>query len=178
MEPINVAQGEAAAWVGFALNCCMFSAQLPLMARLLRDPSPASRSRYSFVPALGQLATCLFWEGYAICVLPKPSILAINAVGAGLALLYCGVFLLCRPTARERLVVAGAFAAVAAAAVLLYALAFGLGYSRAPLVASVVTCIVNVSLWASPLQALRASAVERSLARVSVPLTLCQAAAA
>ncbi len=178
MEPISVPSGEAASWVGFSLNCAMFSAQLPLMRTMLADADPASRSQYSFVPALGQFATCAFWLGYALTVLPKPSIIAINSIGAGLAAVYCAVFVACRPTLRERLVVAGAFAAVAAGAVALYAPLFGLGYSRAPLVASVVTIVVNVSLWASPLQALRASARERSLARVSVPLTLCQAAAA
>jgi len=178
MEPIDIHAGETVSWVGFAFNTLMFSAQLPLMRAMLRDKDAASRSRYSFWPALGQFATTCFWLGYAICVLPAPSIIAINSLGIGLALVYCGVFIACRPSAREKLVVAGAFAIVAASAVLLYALAFGLRYSNARLVASIVTIIVNVSLWATPLQALRLSALERSLQRVSVPLTLCQAGAA
>ena len=178
MQATDTPRGVDASWVGFSLNVCLFSAQFPLMWRMLQDSDPASRSKYSYFPALGQWATCTFWLAYNICVLPVPSIIAVNAIGVGLAFFYWLFFVVCRPTLREKLEVAAAFAVVAALVVLIYGLAFGLQYERASMVTSIITIFVNVSLWATPLQALRESAKELSLKRVSVPLTFIQAAAA
>lgn len=178
MEAIDPAAGVIASWVGFAANTLLFSAQFPLMATMLRDKDADSRSRYSFVPAAGQYATTAFWLAYAVVALPVDSILAINAIGSSLALIYAAIFFYCRPTAKEKLLVATVFGAITAATVLVYGLSFGLRYESAKIVVSVTTVIVNVSLWATPLQALRLSVQERSLKRVSVPLSFVQVVAA
>ena len=156
----------------------MFSSQYPLMFKMWRDASPESRAKYSYVPALGQMFTTAMWTAYAVSCLPTTPIIAINSLGVAISLTYLLFFLVCRPTLRGKLEVLSAFSLVIGVTVLYYGLLFGTGYEKAQMAASIGTIIVNVSLWSSPLQALRIAARELDTKRISIPLTVTQAFAA
>lgn len=175
MEPIDLAKGSDASWLGFALNVVMLSSQLPLMLRLARDPEP---ERYSFIPALGQWATTFCWSLYAFTVLPTPQVKAINLYGCCLAIIYAAFFVVYLPGVRRKAVVVLAYLSFASLASLYFGLLFGTGYSNAKTAVSTFTTLVNVSLWATPLTALRVALRELDTRRVSVPLSFAQLAAA
>lgn len=178
LAPIDPVKGDQASWLGFTVNLLMFLSQCPLMWRMARDPSPASRAKYSFVPSLGLGATTGCWLAYSINSLPTAPVVAINALGYAIALAYACVFLYARPTRRGKAVVAAAFGGLSAAIALVYGALYGSRFGHAQEVASAFTIVVNVTLWASPLQALWLAAKELDTKRVSVPLTLTQAVAA
>ena len=60
---LNRDAGDKLQWLAFALNVSLHFTQVPLMRVMLRDADAASRSRYSFWPALFQAAACAQWIG-------------------------------------------------------------------------------------------------------------------
>ena len=176
MEPIDLARGSDTSWLGFALNVIMLSSQLPLMLRLARDKKHPEL--FSYVPALGQWATTFTWSLYAFTVLPTAQVKAINLYGAAMAVIYAGFFVRYLPGARRKAAVVASYLAFAAVASLYFGLVFGTGYSNAKTAVSTFTTIVNVSLWATPLSALRVALRELDTHRVSIPLSFTQLAAA
>jgi hypothetical protein len=96
-----------------------------------------------------------------------------NAVGLAVSLAYVCCFLVARPTLREKVVVVAWWLAVVAGAVIVYAALFAPSPRSSSAVWAVsITTIVTISLWASPLVALREAARELDVKRVPVPLTL------
>ena len=173
ISPVNAAAGAVLSWVSFAFNVSLHFTQAPLMIAMLRDKDPSSRSRYSHWPAVFQAAATAQWLGYANTVLPSLPLVVNNAIGLAVSLGYVACFLAARPTLREKASVAAWWLAVVAVAVVVYAALFAPSPRPSSAVWAVsITTIVTISLWASPLVALREAARELDVKRVPVPLTL------
>ena len=161
IPPINAPLGQSLSWLAFALNVSLHFSQVPLMRQILSDPDPASRARYSALPSIYQAAACALWVGYGAIVLPSTALIANNVIGLTLSLAYVAVFFRARPTWRGALAAAGAWAAAAAFAVLVYAALYGRpggAGATSDAWASGITTTVTVALWMSPLAALRDAA--------------------
>jgi hypothetical protein len=173
IPPVNAAAGAVLSWVSFACNVSLHFTQVPLMLAMLRDGDPASRSRYSHWPSVFQAAATAQWLGYANTVLPSLPLVINNAIGLAVSLAYVACFLVALPTAREKARVAAWWLAVVAFAVVVYAALFAPSpRPSSALWAVSITTIVTISLWASPLVALREAARELDVKRVPVPLTI------
>ena len=180
LTPLNAPAGAALSWAATALNVSLHFTQVPLVLQMLRDPDASSRARFSSWPAVFQAAACAQWLLYAVFVLPSPALVANNAVGLAVSLAYVAAFVAARPAPRAKLAAAAQWAAAVALALATYGALFSLSAARPPPAeaaardawAVAVTTAVTISLWASPLVALRAAARERDARRVPVPLTL------
>ncbi len=171
-------------WAAFACNVGLHFTQAPLMRVMLKDEEAASLERYVSYPALLQVAACSAWLLYGLFVFPSNALVANNSIGVAVGLGYCLCFLVKRPTLRGKCMVALlALLGMAGALILYGTLYFGPTAPSSPLsrdsrdaLSSALTITITACFWASPLEALRAAALDLDDKRVPVALTLCMKA--
>ena len=173
MTPIDPVFGEKLSWFAFSFIILCHSSQYPLMWTMLKDKDPSSLSKYSIIPTLAQAATCSMWIGYAYCVLPTIPLLLNNSIGVFNSFVYLCVFLLKRPTFGEKLFAGTSFVLLCSSTVLIYGLLYREAYDKRNMVASALTTIVTVALWASPLVGLKLALQDLDEKHVPIPLTIC-----
>jgi hypothetical protein len=171
IPPVNKESGEMLSWVAFAINVSLHFTQIPLMRVMLKDTDAASRSQYSVWPTVFQAAACAQWIGYAIYVLPSLPLVINNSIGLSVSFLYVICFLITRPTFSEKLSAFLLWTLTTGFAVLVYGILFSSTYPGRDVWALSITTIVTIFLWAAPLVALRAAAIELDTKRVPLPLT-------
>lgn len=95
---------------GTALALMMFCSQIPTYIVVVRNRTVGN---LSVLPTIGTWANTSAWVVYALLIKDN-AILIVNAIGAGIALIYLGVFLLYSPSiSRTALHLAGVLAASA-----------------------------------------------------------------
>lgn len=172
--------GAGLSTVGVLLNVVMFLSQIPVIVKLVKE---GSSELYSWAPPAGLLLTTGCWLGYALCALPTPQVIGINALGALLGFSYLVVYGVFAKTWTRKATIGGFAVGYPLLVVAFYGLLFGgasygVEVTGSKATAGFVTTALNTSLWASPLQALWGAARELDTSRVSVPLSFLQLAAA
>jgi hypothetical protein len=168
---------------GVALNVVMYLSPLQVYRNIVHV---GDASRFSVMPAVGLFLTSGTWVCYAALVLPTPQMLAINAFGTVLSLVYIGIIY--HYTKPAEVVFTGVTrrAAIAGIVIGYFAVLAGLyggffGAARNPIdittatrAVSIFTIIVNSALWLGPLMALRKAFLELDTFTVSRPLSALQ----
>jgi hypothetical protein len=166
-----------------ALNVLMYLSPVQVYRKIV---VAGDASRFSIMPAFGLFFTSGTWICYAALVLPTPQMLAINAFGTLLSLVYIGIiFHFTKPTelvstgVTRRGVIAGTVVSYMAVLAGLYGGFFGtarnpVDVATATRVVSIFTIIVNTALWLGPLMALRKAWLELDTFTVSRPLSALQ----
>jgi hypothetical protein len=171
IPPVDKNSGDVLSWVAFAINVSLHFTQVPLMYVMLKDNDPISRSLYSVLPTVFQAAACSQWIGYAIFVLPSLPLVINNSIGLSVSFLYVLCFLITRPSLFEKVTAFILWLTTSGFALLVYGILYSADYPNRDIYALSITTIVTIFLWAAPLVALRAAAIELDTKRVPLPLT-------
>jgi hypothetical protein len=164
--------GNKLAWFAFTVNVGLYCSQLPLMRVMLADADPISLSKYSVLPSLLQAITTSMWIGYGSLAINAPSLLACNAIGIALALIYVIAFVIKKPAWRDKFIAAVGYIIAVGFALVLYGVLYTSAYAERNQVAGAFTTAITILFWMSPLAALREAFIARDDKRVPVPLTL------
>jgi uncharacterized protein with PQ loop repeat len=164
--------GSKVAWFAFTVNVGLYCSQLPLMRVMIADADPISLARYSVIPSLLQAITTSMWIGYGSLAINSSQLLACNAIGIVLALIYVSVFVMKKPARRDKLIAAAGYIAAVGFALVVYGVLYSSAYAERDKVAGAFTTAITILFWMSPLAALREAFIARDDKRVPVPMTL------
>jgi uncharacterized protein with PQ loop repeat len=168
----DVSAGSKVAWFAFTVNVGLYCSQLPLMRVMLADKDPNSLARYSVIPSLLQAITTSMWIGYGSLAINSSQLLACNAIGIALALIYVSAFVIKKPLRRDKLIAAVGYIAAVGFALVVYGVLYSNAYAERDKVAGAFTTAITILFWMSPLAALREAFIARDDKRVPVPMTL------
>lgn len=164
--------GNKLAWFAFTANVGLYCSQLPLMRVMLADADPISLSKYSVLPSLLQAITTSMLIGYGSLAINAPSLLACNAIGIALTLIYVTAFVIKKPAWRDKSIAAVGYIMAVGFALVLYGVLYTSAYAQRNQLAGAFTTAITILFWMSPLAALREAFIARDDTRVPVPLTL------
>ncbi len=168
----DVVTASKFSWFAFSLNVCLWLSQLPLMRVMIADNDPDSLARYSIVPTLFQAVASAMWLGYGLLTLKSPAIVANNAIGIVLSIVYVCIFVVKQPVQRDKVIAVVSFALSIGIPLLVYGTLYTSPYSDRDLVASALTTAITMLFWSSPMYALRNAVIQRDDKRVPVPLSV------
>lgn len=160
--------------IGSCLSLGLFAGQIPLMRKLIKE---RDSSKYSAIPTLSTLATCVMWLGYCFSFQgARPDIVAINGVGIfPFCTVYIAILAWFHPVRAQRLRIVGMGLGIVVFAAALYCatvVSGALELSTARLICGLTADVINVAIFGSPILSIVTAYRELDPARVPVLFTV------